>query len=60
MPRKIKFRLGELFCGPGGLACGSKMAGTIKRDRVEYSIQHAWATDYDHSTCRVELFTLHQ
>ena len=50
--RKVNFRLGELFCGPGGLACGSKMAGTIKHDGVEYSIQHAWATDYDLATCK--------
>lgn len=50
--KKVNFRLGELFCGPGGLACGSKMAGTIKHDGVEYSIQHAWATDYDLATCK--------
>lgn len=52
MKGKVNFRLGELFCGPGGLAYGSKMAGTIKHDGVEYSIQHAWATDYDLATCK--------
>lgn len=26
---KMIFRLGELFCGPGGLACGAKTAGSI-------------------------------
>ncbi len=47
------FRLGELFCGPGGLACGARMAGTVKATNgEEYSICHAWATDYDPSTCR--------
>ena len=46
------FRLGELFCGPGGLACGAKMAGTIKSKEEAFTIQHAWATDYDPSTCR--------
>ena len=46
------FRLGELFCGPGGLACGAKMAGSIMANGEEFAIRHAWATDYDLSTCR--------
>lgn len=46
------FRLGELFCGPGGLACGAKMAGSVVAHGEEYAIRHAWATDYDLSTCR--------
>ncbi len=42
----MEFRLGELFCGPGGLALGAKLA------RVEsLSIVHEWATDYDKDTC---------
>lgn len=50
MEKKIVFRLGELFCGPGGLACGAKMARVFK-GQTRYSITHAWATDYDESTC---------
>ncbi len=46
------FRLGELFCGPGGLACGARMAGTVRADDEDFAIRHAWATDYDPSTCR--------
>ena len=52
MSKKILFRLGELFCGPGGLACGARMAGSVMKNGIEYSIQHAWATDYDASTCK--------
>ncbi len=44
------FRLGELFCGPGGLALGTKLATVKCRDGV-FSITHAWATDYDHDSC---------
>lgn len=44
------FRLGELFCGPGGLAWGAHQARVEARGRV-YTIQHAWATDYDPDTC---------
>jgi DNA (cytosine-5)-methyltransferase 1 len=43
-----KFRLGELFCGPGGIAHG---AVTALIDNPEYGIIHQWATDYDGDTC---------
>lgn len=43
-----KYRLGELFCGPGGIAYG---AITAKIKNADYSIVHQWATDYDKDTC---------
>jgi DNA (cytosine-5)-methyltransferase 1 len=43
-----EFRLGELFCGPGGLAYG---ATTAKIELNNYRITHAWANDYDSDTC---------
>lgn len=43
-----QFRLGELFCGPGGLACGAMKA---KSSDGSFSIVHAWANDYDPDTC---------
>ena len=42
------FRLGELFCGPGGLALGA-MRATIANPA--YKIVHQWANDYDLDTC---------
>lgn len=44
------FRLGELFCGPGGVALGARLA-QVKSGKHTYSISHAWATDYDKDTC---------
>lgn len=41
-------RLGELFCGPGGIAKGALMA-TI--EDPTYKVVHQWATDYDEDTC---------
>ena len=41
-------RLGELFCGPGGIAKGAQLA-TI--DDPTYKVVHQWATDYDADTC---------
>ena len=43
-----QFKLGELFCGPGGLAWGAIHA---EIDDPEYKIIHQWANDYDASTC---------
>ncbi|MDD7451498.1 MAG: DNA (cytosine-5-)-methyltransferase [Treponema sp.] len=46
MDETLTFRLGELFCGPGGLAKGAQMA-----DVPGTRIVHAWANDFDESTC---------
>ncbi len=50
MFRRTDFRLGELFCGPGGIAWGAKKA-SVKLNHDKYQILHAWATDYDKDTC---------
>ncbi len=46
--RNNEFKLGELFCGPGGLALGAISA---KIDDSSFKIVHKWANDYDASTC---------
>nr|WP_329610014.1 DNA (cytosine-5-)-methyltransferase [Microaerobacter geothermalis] len=45
------FRKGELFCGPGGLALGAKMARVVDINGVEYKVEHEWANDIDESAC---------
>ena len=45
---KTVFRLGELFCGPGGIARGALNA---KSDDGNFIVSHAWANDYDFDTC---------
>ncbi len=42
------FQLGELFCGPGGLAWGAMNADI---GDPAWGIAHAWANDYDQDTC---------
>lgn len=42
------FRIGELFCGPGGIGYA---AITSQIENPDYSIVHAWANDYDKDTC---------
>lgn len=47
----MNFRLGELFCGPGGLGLAAKRARITSPDGTPYTISHAWANDYDKDTC---------
>ena len=46
----MTFKLGELFCGPGGLACGA-MHAKVGNNKIS----HAWATDYNEDTCKTSL-----
>jgi DNA (cytosine-5)-methyltransferase 1 len=44
----LNYKLGELFCGPGGLALG---AFNAKIDGLDVEISHGWASDYHEETC---------
>lgn len=46
-PPNYSFRLGELFCGPGGMALGAHLAA----EETSTTLEHVWANDYDSSTC---------
>ena len=48
MNKITEFKLGELYCGPGGLACGALRSHS---DDGRLSLIHAWANDYDADTC---------
>jgi len=43
-------KLGELFCGPGGIALGATTAGFTHKGK-KFAIEHSWANDYDKDTC---------
>ncbi len=53
--KKISFKLGELFCGPGGLACGALRS---KSNDGQYSLVHAWANDYDSDSCKTYIHNI--
>lgn len=54
MIRKIKnFRLGELFCGAGGLAYGA-----ISARHKELRIVHAWANDFNEDACKTYRYNI--
>ena len=46
----MDFKLGELFCGPGGLSLGA-MQSSLEHSPFSFSIKHAWANDFDRDSC---------
>lgn len=49
MSEKV-YRLGELFCGPGGVGAGVQAAG-VSHAGVTYRVKHTWANDLDEDAC---------
>lgn len=45
------FRLGELFCGPGGIGLGAREAKVVHQG-IDYRVEHGWATDVDFDSCQ--------
>jgi len=52
------FRLGELFCGPGGIAVGARLSEFQDGEDV-YKITPTWASDYDKETCETFARNIH-
>jgi DNA (cytosine-5)-methyltransferase 1 len=48
--QNVVFKLGELFCGPGGLAIGAINSKAENNNSI-FKIEHGWANDYDEDTC---------
>ncbi len=45
------FALGELFSGPGGIGIGALRASATDDKGKIFRVEHAWANDYDSSSC---------
>ena len=43
--KKTIFRLGELFCGPGGMAIAAHHTAPVSNENEEFSIRHVWGVD---------------
>ena len=41
-------RIGELFCGAGGIGLGAKLSG----NETKTIVKHIWATDYNQDACK--------
>ena len=58
MKKQIKFKLAELFCGPGGLALGA-MRSAVQNDSTSFQIEPVWANDIDQDTCNTYSRNIH-
>jgi DNA (cytosine-5)-methyltransferase 1 len=51
----MKLKIGELFCGPGGLAIGAELANKEISKFSEIQLTHGWAVDYHPETVKTYL-----
>src|SRR3990167_4861568 len=56
--KQIKFKLAELFSGPGGLALGAIRSFAENKNTI-YGIEPVWANDYDADTCKTYTRNIH-
>ena len=42
----MHFKLGELFCGPGGMAIAAQTTEPVSGPNGEFSLQHTWGVDF--------------
>lgn len=54
----IKFKLAELFSGPGGLALGA-IRSFAENESAIYGIEPFWSNDYDADTCKTYARNIH-
>lgn len=45
------YSIGEMYCGPGGLGMGAKLA-TVSTETSSFGFSHKFAIDYDADTCQ--------
>ena len=54
----MRYRLGEFFSGPGGIACGAMQAKIDVPGSGRWGIDHAWANDRDKDTCKTYSYNI--
>lgn len=54
-----ELKLGELFCGPGGLSLGALLASKRTGESRKLRIEPVWAVDRDLSACRTYRRNIH-
>lgn len=60
MKKEVKFKLAELFCGPGGLSFGAMSAVVSNPKGRTYKIKPVWANDIDEDTCETYARNIHK
>lgn len=54
-----ELKLGELFCGPGGLSLGAMIASQRTGKKTGFRIKPVWAVDRDLSACKTYRRNIH-
>ncbi len=49
--KQKKFVLGELFCGPGGMAIAADNVSVLDKNEVKYFVSHKWGLDFSKAAC---------
>ncbi len=49
-PKVNQFTIGEMYCGPGGIALAAKKSKLVVKG-VKHCFEHVWATDNHQDTC---------
>lgn len=55
--KNVELSIGEMYCGPGGIAVAALNAQVKSRDS-NLGFKHIWATDYDADTCQTYAFNM--
>lgn len=58
MKKEVKFKLAELFCGPGGLALGALRSFAQNKQSL-FKIIPVWANDIDPDACKTYARNIH-
>ena len=49
--KQKKFVLGELFCGPGGMAIAADNVSVFDKKGIKYFVSHKWGLDFSKAAC---------
>ena len=49
--KQKKFVLGELFCGPGGMAIAADNVSVFDTKGIKYFVSHKWGLDFSKAAC---------
>jgi DNA (cytosine-5)-methyltransferase 1 len=60
MKRDKVFKLAELFCGPGGLSLGAKLAAVEGPKGQVYRVKPVWTNDIDPDACKTYARNIHE
>jgi len=59
LAKKIEISIGEMYCGPGGIAIAANNS-KVQKKGTSLRFKHVWATDYDSDACQTFAMNMHR